>query len=135
MNKAIIIGNLGKDPEERVSQAGNAICKFSIATSERWTDKSGNKQEETEWHNITVFGKQAENCIKYLSKGRKVAVEGRIKTDKWEKDGTTHYFQHIIANNVEFLSSQSDGPTPNMGAPDAYAKKSTQAFSDDDIPF
>lgn len=109
INKVIIVGRLGKDPEIRYNQQGNAICNFSVATSESWTDKQGQKQEQTEWHRIVVFNKQAENCEKYLSKGRQVYVEGRLKTNSYDKDGQTHYSTDIVANTVQFLGDQGSG--------------------------
>ena len=88
LNKVMLIGNLGRDPEIRYSQQGLAIVNFSLATSEQWTDKtSGDRQEKTEWHNIVVFGKQAETCEKYLSKGSQIYVEGKLQTSTYEKDG------------------------------------------------
>ena len=110
VNKAIIIGNLGRDPEIRYSQQGLAIVNFSIATSEVWYDKaSGEKKETTQWHRIVVFGKQAENCGKYLAKGRQVYVEGRLQTSSYEKDGQTHYSTEIVANTIQFLGGRQDG--------------------------
>ena len=104
LNKVMLIGNLGRDPEIRYSQQGLAIVSFSIATSEQWTDKnSGDKQEKTEWHRIVVFGKQAEICEKYLSKGSQIYVEGRLQTSQYEKDGITRYSTDIIANNFQFI--------------------------------
>ncbi len=110
INKVILVGNLGRDPEIRYSQQGTAVVKFSIATSESWVDKnSGQKQERTEWHRITVFGRQGENCEKYLSKGSQVYVEGKLQTSSYEKEGQTHYSTDIIANTVQFLGSRQGG--------------------------
>ncbi len=110
INKVIIIGNLGRDPEIRYSQQGTAVVNFSVATSDTWLDKNtGQRQERTEWHRIVVFGKQAENCEKYLSKGRQVYVEGKLSTSSYEKDGQTHYATDIIANTVQFLGNKQDG--------------------------
>lgn len=109
VNKAIIVGNLGRDPEITYTQQGLAIVKLAVATSETWIDKTTNeRQEKTEWHRITIFGKQAENCGKYLSKGRQVYVEGRIQTSTYEKEGQTHYSTEIIANTVQFLGGRQD---------------------------
>ena len=143
VNKAIIVGNLGNDPEPIANNQG---CKFSIATNERWTDKSGQRQEKTEWHNIVCWGKTAENCVKYLSKGRQVYVEGRLETDQYEKDGVTCYSTKIIAFNVTFLSGE--GGAGNGGgnrqpkqrpaaapAPAPQASVWDDDFEDDDIPF
>lgn len=119
INKVIIVGRLGRDPEIRYSQQGTAVVNFSVATSETWTDKAtGQRQEQTEWHRIVVFGKQAENCEKYLSKGRQVYVEGKLKTSSYEKDGQTHYSTDIVANTVQFLGDiQGAGGGYQGGAP------------------
>jgi len=109
LNKVMLIGRLGRDPEIRYSQQGLAVVNFSIATSEQWTDKStGDRQEKTEWHNIVVFGKQAEICEKYLSKGSQIYIEGRLQTRNYEKDGQTHYRTEIVAANFQFLGSKQD---------------------------
>jgi len=121
LNKVMIIGNLGRDPEIRYSQQGTAVVNFSIATSDTWLDKNtGQKQEKTEWHRIVVFGKQAENCEKYLSKGRQVYVEGRLSTSTYEKDGQTHYATDIIANTVQFLGSRQDAGGYQAGGGGGY---------------
>ena len=105
VNKVIIVGNLGRDPEIRYSQQGTAVVKLAVATSDIWTDKNtGQRQERTEWHRVTVFGKMGENCERYLSKGRQIYVEGRLQTSSYEKEGQTHYSTDIIASNVQFLS-------------------------------
>ena len=99
MNKVILIGNLGRDPEISNSQNGIAVTKFSMATSEKWKDKiTGKMQERTEWHFITTFGRLAEICNEYLFKGKQVCIEGRIQTRSWEKDGVTRYNTEIIAS-------------------------------------
>ena len=108
VNKAIIVGNLGRDPEIRYSQQGTAVVKLAVATTDVWTDQQGQRQERTEWHRVTVFGKQGENCERYLSKGRQVYVEGKLKTSSYEKEGQTHYSTEIIANVVQFLGSRQD---------------------------
>ncbi|WDP91127.1 MAG: single-stranded DNA-binding protein [Desulfobacter sp.] len=109
LNKVMLIGNLGRDPEIRYLQSGNAVVNFSIATSEQWTDKNtGERQEKTEWHRIVVFGKQAEICGKYLSKGSSIYIEGRLQTRSWEKDGQTHYTTEIVASNFQFLGGRGD---------------------------
>ncbi len=118
VNKAIIVGRLGRDPEIRYSPQGMAVVKLAVATSENWTDKTtGQKQEKTEWHRITVFGKQGENCERYLSKGSQVYVEGRLQTSSYEKEGQTHYSTDIIANVVQFLGSPGGA---GGGAPGGY---------------
>jgi single-strand DNA-binding protein len=109
LNKVMLIGRLGRDPEIRYSQQGIAVVNFSIATSEQWTDKNtGDRQEKTEWHRIVVFGKQAEVCEKYLSKGSQIYIEGRLQTRNYEKDGQTHYITEIVAANFQFLGGRQD---------------------------
>ena len=128
MNKAIIIGNLGADPEVRYTQGGSPVANLSIATNEKWNDKSGKTQERTEWHRVVVFGATAENCAKYLTKGRQVAVEGRIQTKEWEdRDGNKRYTTEIVASNVTFLSGGSASASPSSSTPSSNF--------DDDIPF
>ncbi len=109
VNKVMLIGRLGQAPE--VKQVNNtSVAKFSVATSENWTDKNGQKQERTEWHRIVVWGKTAENCGKYLDKGRQVYIEGRLQTRSWEDDkGQKKYATEIVANSVTFLGSAGDG--------------------------
>ena len=109
LNKVMLIGRLGRDPEIRYSQQGMAMVNFSLATSEQWTDKNtGERQERTEWHRIVVFGKQAEVCEKYLSKGKQIYLEGRLQTRSWEKDGQTQYTTEIVVSNFMFLGSRDD---------------------------
>jgi single-strand DNA-binding protein len=110
VNKAILVGNLGRDPELRHTPNGQAVVNFTLATSESWTDKSGERQERTEWHRIVVWGRQAEMCAQYLSKGRTVYVEGRIQTREWEdKEGNKRYTTEINASNVNFIGPRTDG--------------------------
>jgi len=110
LNKVILIGNLGKDPELRYTPGGSAVASFPLATTERWTGKDGQRQERTEWHNIVVWGKPAENVNKYLKKGRSAFVEGRISTRSWDdKDGNKKYRTEIVANSVQFIGSSAPG--------------------------
>ena len=112
INKAILIGNLGRDPEVSYTPSGMAVAKFSIATSERWKDKNtGEMQDRTEWHRITAFGKLGEICGEYLSKGKQVYIEGRIQTSSWEKDGVTRYTTEIIASDMKMLGTRGDADT------------------------
>src|SRR5207237_10846820 len=105
VNKVILVGNLGADPDMRYTPSGQGVCEMRLATSESWNDKSGQRQERTEWHRIVVWGKRAEICSKYLSKGRQVYVEGRIQTRTYDdKDGNKRYITEIIAQDVQFLS-------------------------------
>jgi len=110
INKAILVGNLGRDPEVRFTASGKAVCNFSVATSEKWTDSDGQRQESTEWHNIVVWGKQGENCGQYLSKGRPVYVEGTIKSRTYtDKEGVERRVTEIVARDVKFLGSGNGG--------------------------
>ncbi len=106
VNKVILIGNLGKDPELRYTPGGQAVATFSLATTERWNDKNGQRQDRTEWHNIVVWGKLAELVNQYLKKGRSAYIEGRITTRSWDdRDGVKKYRTEIVANQVQFLGS------------------------------
>lgn len=105
VNKVIIIGRLGADPEMKAVGQGNTVTRLSVATSDNWTDKNGQKQEKTEWHRITVWGKLAEICGKYLAKGRQVYVEGKLQTRSWEDNGQKKYATEIVASTVQFLGS------------------------------
>jgi len=140
INKVILIGRLGRDPEVRYTPDGAAIANFSIATSEEWKDKtSGEKKERTEWHRIVAFRKLGEICGEYLSKGRQVYVEGRLQTRSWEKDGVTRYTTEIVASDVQFLggrdSVNSGGQSLNTGASDTSGPPSGSGTIGDDIPF
>ena len=111
VNKVILVGNLGADPDVRYMPNGDAVCSFSIATSEQWTDKqSGEKKESTEWHNIVAFRKLAEICSQYLAKGSSIYIEGRIKTEKWQdRQGNDRYTTKIYADNMKMLGSRPSG--------------------------
>ncbi len=144
INKVIIVGNLGKDPELRYTPQGQAVCNFSVATSESWNDKNGQKQERTEWHRIVVWGKLGELCGKYLAKGRQAYVEGRLQTRSWDdKDGQKKYTTEVVANTVQFLGGASAGAGKNhaadsheedpFGPPPAFDQSGPE--STDEIPF
>jgi len=110
VNKVILVGHLGADPDMRHTQSGAGVCELRIATNETWNDKSGQRQERTEWHRVVVWGKLAELCSKFLSKGRLVYVEGRLRTRSWDdKDGNKRYTTEIIANDVQFLGGREGG--------------------------
>ncbi len=110
VNKVILVGNLGKDPEVRFMPNGEAVCNFSIATTDSWKDKSGAKQERTEWHNIVMYRKLAEIAGEYLKKGRPVYVEGRLQTRKWQtKEGQDRYTTEIIADQMQMLGGREGG--------------------------
>ena len=124
INKVIIVGRLGNDPEMKAVGQGATVTRLSVATSESWTDKNGQKQERTEWHRITVWGKLAELCGKYLAKGRQVYVEGKLQTRSWEDNGVKKYATDIVASTVQFLSagnganaSQDNTAGMNQSAP------------------
>jgi single-strand DNA-binding protein len=156
VNKVILIGNLGRDPEVRYLPSGDAVANFSIATTDKWKDKNGEMQEQTEWHRISFFGRQAEICGEYLRKGSSVYVEGRLQTRKWtDKDGNERTTTEIRGDRMQMLGGRGGGsaemrePPDNGGAESAApakkpavaaaaggAKKST-GFDDldDDIPF
>ncbi len=152
VNKVILIGNLGKDPETRYLPSGDAVTNITVATTESWKDKkSGDKQEHTEWHRISFFGRQAEVAGEYLKKGSPVYIEGRIRTRKWQdKEGQDRYSTEIVADRMQLLGSRGGGgsggdgggmreppPSSGSGAGKAPAKKSGGSFDDmdDDIPF
>jgi single-strand DNA-binding protein len=149
VNKVIILGRLGQDPELKYTPSGAAVCNFSLATSETWTDKnSGQKNEKTEWHRIVVWGKLAELCNQYLSKGRQAFVEGKIQTRSWDdKDGNKRYTTEISASTVQFIGANqgtstnssannntNQAPTNNDNQND-YNISSDANFASDDIPF
>jgi single-strand DNA-binding protein len=132
-NRVILIGNLGSDPEMRYTAGGTAVCKFSLATSRKFTGKDGQKQEKTEWHRIVAWAKLAEICGQYLGKGKQVMIEGRIEYGSYEKDGVKHYTTDIVAENMTMLGTaggrgQEREPEPPFGAPPGGAPE-------DDIPF
>ena len=107
VNRVILVGNLGRDPELRYIPSGQAVANFTLATNDRWRDKEGNNQERTEWHRIVVWGKSAENCAQYLQKGRSVYIEGRLQTREWEdKDGNKRQTTETIAQTVQFLGGR-----------------------------
>ncbi len=152
INKVMLLGRLGNDPEVKHTPTGQAVCNFSMATSEKWTDKQGQKQEKTEWHRVVVWGKLAEICGQYLGKGRETFIEGKIVTRAWEdKEGNKRYTTEIVANNVQFI-----GGNPNANATAGQGQQASQPqanqapannpaqgynnvpdtnFASDDIPF
>ena len=110
VNKVIILGRLGRDPELRTTKGGSPVCNLSVATDRTWiNNQTQEKQQETEWHRIVVWGKQAENCEKYLSKGREVFIEGRLRTSDYEKDGVKHWTTEIVADTVQFIGGRDSG--------------------------
>lgn len=157
VNKVILVGNLGRDPEMRYMPSGDALASFSIATTDTWKDKSGQRQERTEWHRISMFGKQAEIAGQYLKKGSSVYIEGRLQTRKWtDKEGQERQTTEVVADRMQMLGGRSGGnafevmddddmdQTPRQSAPrqqqpagNAKPAGSGSGFDDfeDDIPF
>src|SRR5258706_4575625 len=116
VNKVILIGNLGRDPETRYTTGGDAVTNLNIATSEQWKDKSGEKQERTEWHRVVLFGRQAEIAGEYLKKGRSVYIEGRLQTRKYtDKDGVAKYSTEIVADRMQLIGSTRDAGAGSGG--------------------
>jgi len=146
VNKVILIGNLGRDPETRYTTGGDAVTNIRIATTDTWKDKAGEKQEKTEWHSVVFFGRQAEIAGEYLKKGRQIYVEGRLQTRKWQdKEGQDRYTTEIVADRMQMLGSRQgagdagarEAKEPAAAGEDKAAKKSAGKFDDmeDDIPF
>lgn len=146
INKVILVGRLGKDPEMKYFPNGDAVCNFSIATSETWKDKnSGEQKEKTEWHNIVTYRKLAEICGKYLAKGSQVYIEGKLQTRSWEKDGVTRYTTEIIASEMQMLGAKGSADNSSPGRQvETFDRKPPQPQpgkedifkdTDDDIPF
>jgi len=146
VNKVILIGNIGKDPETKFFPNGDAVCNVTLATSESWTDKaSGEKKERTEWHNVVFMRKLAEIAGQYLKKGSKVYVEGSLRTRKWEKDGQDRYTTEIVAQDMQMLDgkpTEQHEPAPSRTAatrpsrtPAAPQPGASEGFRDDEIPF
>ena len=132
INKVILIGNLGRDPEVRYTQNGNAVANLNLATNEVWNDKSGNRQERTEWHRVVVWGKQAEIAKEYLSKGRQVYVEGSLQTREWQdKEGQKRSTTEIRCQRFVMLGARGE---PSAPRPEPEMPQDT-AYSDEDIPF
>jgi single-strand DNA-binding protein len=150
VNKVILVGNLGRDPETRYTTGGDAVTNIRVATTDTWKDKSGEKQEKTEWHTVVFFGRQAEIAGEYLKKGRQVYIEGRLQTRKWQdKEGQDRYTTEIVADRMQMLGSREGSGAPVAAEPSerasaaepragksggAAAKKNVDDL-DDDIPF
>jgi single-strand DNA-binding protein len=141
INKAIIVGTVGKDPDVRFTKGGNVIASFSLATNEKFKDKSGNAQERTEWHSVTVFNKLAEIVQQYVRKGMPLYIEGALRTEQWQdKEGNTRYTTKIIANELQMLAGkeQSNPAAQSAKRPTGAARSSQRHSQDefeDDIPF
>ena len=146
VNKVILVGNLGRDPETRYTTSGDAVTNIRVATTDTWKDKNGEKQERTEWHTVVFFGRQAEIAGEYLKKGRQVYVEGRLQTRKWQdKEGQDRYTTEIVADRMQMLGSRQgagdagarEAKEPAAAGEGKDAKKPAGKFDDmeDDIPF
>lgn len=141
VNRVILVGTLGRDPDVRYSPSGDAISTISIATSEHWKDKAGVKQEKTEWHNIVAYRKLAEIMSEYCKKGSQVYIEGKLQTRKWEKGGVTKYTTEIIADRLQMLGGKNNTTSDASQPSDEYKpsdhKMDASDFSDipDDVPF
>lgn len=131
INKAMVYGNLTRDPEMKALPSGQNVTNMSLATNRTYNDRDGNKQVEVEFHNVVVFGKQAENVAKYLTKGSGAFVEGRLQTRSWEKDGQKQYRTEIVADFVQFGAKNSDAPKKEVRAPDFPEEE----INPEDIPF
>lgn len=135
VNKVIIIGNLGSDPEARQFGNGGSVTNISVATSEQWTDKqSGEKREATEWHRISLFNRLGEIAAQYLRKGSKVYIEGSLRTRKYEKDGQDHYVTEIRADQMQMLDSQGEGQAPNNNQNSRPAQNNNQGYNNQPPP-
>jgi len=148
LNKVMLIGRLGKDPDLRFTQDGRAVANFTMATNEEWKDKAtGEKKERTEWHRIVAFGKLGEICGEYLAKGKQIYIEGRLQTRSWEKDGVTRYTTEIVASDMQMLDAKGAGQayngsggsemrTPDASTPSGGGQQAAPTGNfDDDIPF
>ena len=139
INKVILIGNLGRDPEVRYTQGGTAVANFTLATTDRWNDPSGERKERTEWHRVVVWGKQAEIAGEYLRKGRQVYVEGSLQTREWtDRDGNKRYTTEVKAQRFQMLGGRGDSERAPMDPEPAHhqvAEPADGGYSEDDIPF
>lgn len=153
VNKVILVGRLGQDPELRQTPNGQQVCSMSLATSDVWVNKEGQREEKTEWHRVVLWGKQAELASKYLKKGRMAYIEGKLQTRSWQdQQGQKKYSTEIVANSLQFIDSQRDASgmdnnfesgsqqemrsnKSNQGAPEGEASFPSSPMIDDDIPF
>jgi len=136
VNKVILIGRLGADPEVRYTQEGAMVTNFRLATDEQWRDKSGEKVQRTEWHRIVTFGKLAEICGNYLSKGRLVYIEGRIQTRSWDdRDGNKRYTTEIVAQNMQMLERKEQGSDQVREPDNSASSYEGSSTPEDDVPF
>ncbi len=136
VNKVILVGNLGRDPEVRYTPGGTPVANFTLATNERWTDPAGEKKERTEWHRVVVWGKQAEVAGEYLRKGRQVYVEGSIQTREWtDRDGNKRTTTEIRAQRIQLLGRPEERPAAVSPAAAEEVAEPETAFGEDEVPF
>jgi len=139
VNKVILVGNLGRDPEIRHTQAGDSVANFTLATSERWTKKDGEREERTEWHRVVAFRKLAEICGQYLTKGKQVYIEGKLQTRSWEdREGNKRYTTEVVASNMVMLGRSGGGASDDVAPPignSDYGRGGPSSKPEDDIPF
>ena len=145
VNKVILVGNLGKDAEVRVTPGGQSVASFSIATTENWTSKEGEKKEQTEWHRIVLWGKAADSLQPYLVKGKQIYLEGRLQTRQWEKEGQKHYTTEVKADKIVLLGGGGGGAGGSRGGDRQVERGGDSGYqdpmrdpapvTDDDIPF
>jgi len=136
INKVILIGNLGRDPEVRYTPSGTAVANFSIATTENWTNKDGEKESHTEWHRIVAWGRLGEICGEYLAKGRQVYIEGRIRTNEWEDpEGNKRQTKEIVATTMQMLGSRAQAEPSSDESPSPKPNTASSGPTGDDIPF
>lgn len=146
LNRIFLLGHLGADPELRYTQSQMPVCSLRLATNERRKNESGEWVDQTEWHRVVVFGKQAENASQYLAKGRQAFIEGRVRTNKWQdRDGNDRYTTEVVANSVQFIGGKGDGgpqleqsyssSPSSQSVPAAPQVTESVPFDDDDIPF
>ncbi len=133
VNKVILIGNLGVDPEMKILQSGTAVARLRLATSRAYKDREGNSHKQTEWHRVTAFGKLAEICGEYLRKGRLVYIEGRLRNDTWEQDGVKRYSYEIVAETMRMLGRGTSESAPEE--PQHVETEPQAEVSEEDIPF
>lgn len=138
-NKIILVGNLGRDPELRYTTQGTPVCSFTMATNERKKDKAGEFQDLTTWFRVSLWGRQAETASQYLTKGRPVYIEGRLRVEEWtDRDGRSRYTLEVHATDMQFIGGvkgEDSSPTPRAEASTSREDKNTPEISDDDIPF
>jgi single-strand DNA-binding protein len=136
LNKVMLIGRLGQDPELKFTQSGIAVAKFSLATSQSWKDQDGNNQEKTEWHNIVVWRKLAEICAEYLKKGSKVYCEGSLSTGSWEDENKKkHYKTEVVLSDMIMLDTKGSSGSAAAAPKDVEVEVENQSSKDDDLPF